>query len=60
MSVHEVGFAGDSAPRAVFLRGLCRRAQICGNSAVAVHHGRRHFLRGAEADPHGPDYSADH
>ena len=23
-------------------------------SAVAVHHGRRHSLRGADADPHGP------
>ena len=57
---------GDSAPRAVLLRGfqalmrsmICRRAQNCGNSALAVHHGRRHSLRGAEADPHGPDYSA--
>ena len=58
VSVYEVGFDGDSAPRAVFLRGLCCRAHNCGNSAVAVHHGRRHFLRGAEADPHGPVYLA--
>ena len=58
VSVYEVGFAGDSAPRAVFLRGFCRRAQNFGNSAVAVHHGRWHFLRGAEADLHGRVYSA--
>ena len=25
-----------------------------GFSAVAVHQGRRHFLRGAQADSHGP------
>ena len=25
---------------------------------VAVHHGRRLFLRRAETDPHGPVYSA--
>ena len=29
-------------------------AENCGFSAVAVHPGRRHFLRCAEADSHGP------
>ena len=34
---------------------------ICGLSAVAVHqHRRRHPFRAANADPHGPDYSADY
>ena len=32
----------------------------CGVSAVAVRPGRRHLFRSAEADPHGPGYSADH
>ena len=33
----------------------------CGLSAVAVHqHRRRHPFRAANADPHGPDYSADY
>ena len=31
-----------------------RGAENCGISAVAVHAGRRHFLRCAEADFHGP------
>ena len=34
---------------------------ICGLSAVAVHqHRRRHPFRAANADPHGPVYSADY
>ena len=33
---------------------LVQTAENCGVSAVAVHHGRRHFLRGAEAVSHGP------
>ena len=66
-------------------RAVSPVAEICGYSAVAVHHGRQHALRGADADPqgvrcpyyagraghwrslrsaeaepHGPDYSADH
>ena len=35
-------------------------AENCGNSAVAVHHGRRHLFRCAEAVPLAPDYSVDH
>ena len=34
-------------------------AENCGFSAVAVHSGCRHLFRGAEAVPHGPDFSAD-
>ena len=68
--VYEACFAGDSAPRAVFLRGFQALMRCIMAVYVAVHktaeipqlqfinHGRRHSLRGAEADPHGPDYSA--
>ena len=47
------------------MRGLASPHPIlgamCGLSAVAVHqHRRRHPFRAANADPHGPDYSADH
>ena len=34
--------------------GTWRRAENCRNSAVAVHQGRRHVLRVAEANLHGP------
>ena len=33
---------------------MVQSAENCGFSAVAVHHDRRHFLRDAEAHPHGP------
>ena len=33
---------------------VVQTAENCGNSAVAVHQGRRHFLHGAEADSRGP------
>ena len=33
---------------------VVQSAENCGFSAVAVHQGRRHFLRGSEAYPHGP------
>ena len=47
------------------MRGLASPHPIlgamCGLSAVAVHqHRRRHPFRAANADPHGPDYSADY
>ena len=35
-------------------RAVSPMAENCGYSAVAVHHGRRHSLRDAEADPHFP------
>ena len=41
-------------------RAVSPVAENCGNSAVAVHHGRRHLFRCAEAVPLGPDYSVDH
>ena len=33
---------------------MVQTAENCGFSAVAVQQGRRHFLRGAHADSHGP------
>ena len=33
---------------------------LSGFSAVAVHPGRRHLFRGAEAVSHGPELSLDH
>ena len=33
---------------------VIQTAENCGVSAVAVHYGRRHFLRGAKDDSHGP------
>ena len=39
---------------------VVQTAENCGVSAVAVHDSRRHPFRAANADPHGPDYSADH
>ena len=35
-------------------------AEYCGSPTVAVHRRSSSFLRSAEADPHGPDCSADH
>ena len=79
--IYYAGFAGDKAPRAVFLAwqahdvphhgrygpdGQLRHgahvqtAENCGVTAVAVRPGRRHLFRSAEADLHGPGYSADH
>ena len=37
-----------------YVASMVQTAENCGFSAVSVHHGRRHFLRDAEAHPHGP------
>ena len=57
VSVFEAGFSVTvhlALCSFVFL-SPCTKLRI---SAVAVHHGRRHSLRGAESVFDGPDYSA--
>ena len=39
---------------------VVQAAENCGVSAVAVHDGRRHPFRAANADPQGQGFSADH
>ena len=49
-----LGIMAGMHQRDSYVASLVQTAENCGFFAVAAHHGCRHFLRDAEAHPHGP------